>query len=113
MQNASRSSVVAAQYYCTALHGVQARQGSTVASQALVGKVGLVVSAVRGGRGPGEVRVVVEGIAHYYIAYATVAVPAGAEVLVINNRGARHIDVEPWPRPSADDNPPGRTERST
>jgi hypothetical protein len=57
--------------------------------------------------------VVVEGIAHYYIAYATVAVPAGAEVLVINNRGARHIDVEPWPRQSADDNTPGRTERST
>ena len=24
-------------------------------------------------------------------------VPAGKEVLVINNRGARQIDVEPWP----------------
>jgi hypothetical protein len=58
------------------------------------------------------VRVVVEGIAHYYIAYATVPLPAGAEVLVINNRGARHIDVEPWPRTPVDDNAPGRTERS-
>jgi membrane protein implicated in regulation of membrane protease activity len=82
-----------------------------LASQSLVGKIGRVVSAVRGGPGPGEVRVVVEGIAHYYIAYATVPLPAGAEVLVINNRGARHIDVEPWPRTPADD-VPGRTERS-
>jgi predicted alpha/beta hydrolase len=40
--------------------------------------------------------VVVEGIAHYYIAYAAVAVPAGAEVLVINYRGHRQVDVEPW-----------------
>ena len=75
-------------------------------SQALVGRVGLVVSAVRGGPRPGEVRVVVEGIAHYYIAYAAVAVPAGAEVLVINNRGARQIDVEPWPGMTADNNVP-------
>jgi membrane protein implicated in regulation of membrane protease activity len=66
-------------------------------SQALVGKVGVVVNAVRGGTRPGEVRVVVQGIPHYYIAYATSAVPAGAEVLVINYRGARQVDVEPWP----------------
>jgi membrane protein implicated in regulation of membrane protease activity len=84
-----------------------------VASQALVGKVGLVVHAVRGGARPGEVRVVVDGIAHYYIAYAAAAVPAGAEVLVINNRGARQVDVEPWPRTPADDTVPGETEGST
>ena len=66
--------------------------------QALVGRVGSVVSAVRGGPLPGEVKVVVEGIAHYCIAYAAAPLPAGAEVLVINYRGARQIDVEPWPR---------------
>jgi hypothetical protein len=78
----------------------------------LVGKVGLVVSAVRGGPLAGEVRVVVGGIAHYYIAYATAAVPAGADVLIINYRGARQVDVEPWPRMPADDNVAGGTERS-
>ena len=75
-------------------------------SQALIGKVGSVVSAVRGGSRPGEVRIVVEGIAHYYIAYAAAAIPAGAQVLVINNRGARQIDVEPWPKMPADDDIP-------
>jgi membrane protein implicated in regulation of membrane protease activity len=68
-----------------------------VHGQTLVGRIGTVVSAIRGGHRPGEVRVVVAGIAHYYLAYAAKAVPAGAEVLVINNRGARQVDVEPWP----------------
>lgn len=63
----------------------------------LVGRIGRVVHALRGGDRPGEVRVVVDGIAHYYLAYASTAVPTGAEVLIINDRGARQIDVEPWP----------------
>jgi membrane protein implicated in regulation of membrane protease activity len=67
-----------------------------VASQALVGTLGTVTIKVRGGDRPGEVRVVVEGIAHYYIAYCEHAVPVGKQVLVINVRGARQIDVEPW-----------------
>jgi membrane protein implicated in regulation of membrane protease activity len=66
--------------------------------QTTVGKVGTVVHAIRGGAQPGEVRVLVEGIPHYYLAYAVMAVPAGADVLVINNRGARQVDVEPWPK---------------
>jgi membrane protein implicated in regulation of membrane protease activity len=69
---------------------------ATVA-QTTVGRVGTVVHAIRGGAQPGEVRVRVEGIAHYYLAYAVTAIPAGADVLVINNRGARQVDVEPWP----------------
>jgi hypothetical protein len=63
----------------------------------VVGRTGTVVIAVRGGILPGEVRVIVAGMAHYYLAYAVVAIPAGADVLVINDRGARHVDVEPWP----------------
>jgi hypothetical protein len=55
-----------------------------------------VTIGVRGGDRPGEVRVVVEGLAHYYIAYCQHPIPAGTEVLVINARGARQIDVEPW-----------------
>lgn len=62
-----------------------------------MGRVGTVVTGIRGGERPGEVRLVVAGIAHYYLAYAALALPAGTDVLVINNRGARQVDVEPWP----------------
>jgi hypothetical protein len=68
-----------------------------VARQTVVGKVGTVIIGIRGGDRPGEVRVVMEGIAHYYLGYAATALPVGTEVLVINNRGTRQIDVEPWP----------------
>jgi membrane protein implicated in regulation of membrane protease activity len=73
-----------------------------VQGQTLVGRIGTVVHAVRGGSRPGEVRVVVAGIPHYYIAYSVDAIPTGADVLVINSRGARQVDVEPWPRLSVD-----------
>ena len=63
----------------------------------MVGRTGTVVTGIRGGDLPGEVRIVVAGIAHYYLAYAATALPAGTDVLVINNRGARQVDVEPWP----------------
>ncbi len=65
--------------------------------QSIVGSVGTLLTGIRGGNLPGEVRVMIEGIAHYYLGYAVAALPAGATVLVINDRGARHIDVEPWP----------------
>lgn len=68
-----------------------------VTSETLVGRVGTVITAIRGGERAGEVRLLVAGIAHYYLAYAAKPVPAGSDVLVINNRGARQIDVEPWP----------------
>jgi hypothetical protein len=59
--------------------------------------MGTVVIGIRGGWRPGEVKLLMGGIAHYYLAYAATAVPAGTEVLVIHNRGARQVDVEPWP----------------
>ncbi len=64
--------------------------------QALVGKVGVVVTAIRGGDRAGEIRVVVEGIPHHYLAYATEAISVAAHVLVIHYRGARQVDVERW-----------------
>jgi hypothetical protein len=83
-----------------------------VTSQELVGKIGSVVRAVRGGSLPGEVRLVIEGMPHYYIAYCAEAVAIDMQVLVINNRGSREIDVEPWSqlRPDIDD-VHGTTER--
>jgi hypothetical protein len=70
---------------------------SAVTRQTVVGRVGTVSIGIRGGDLPGEVRLVMEGIAHYYLGYAATALPAGTEVLVVNNRGARQVDVEPWP----------------
>lgn len=68
---------------------------------AAVGLLGVVVNRIRGGAGPGEVRVVHGGLPHVYIAYAEVPLPVGAEVLVINDRGARSVDVEAWELPGA------------
>lgn len=74
-------------------------------SQTLVGRVGLVTTRVRGGPLPGEIRLVVQGIPHYYIAYCGQALAVGEQVLVINNRGARQLDVEPWRQSGLDDGP--------
>ena len=65
--------------------------------ETLVGRVGTVITGIRGGERAGEVKLVMAGIAHYYLAYAATALPAGTEVLVIHHRGARQVDVEPWP----------------
>ena len=73
-----------------------------MAGETLVGKTGQVSKAVRGGSRPGEVRIVVEGVPHYYLAYCPQPVPSGAVVLVINNRGSRQLDVEPWIHAGAD-----------
>lgn len=67
-----------------------------------MGLVGTVVTRIRGGERPGEVRVLYAGLPHTYIAYADTALPVGAHVLVINDRGARRIDVEPWGPPVMD-----------
>ena len=83
-----------------------------MARQSLVGKIGTVIHPVRGGSRPGEVRVVVQGMPHYYIAYAAVGVPAGAEVIIVNSRGAQQVDVEPWPHLPVVDNATGDAEGS-
>lgn len=64
-----------------------------------VGLLGRVVTRVRGGELPGEVRVVVGGIPHDYLACSEHPLPVGTAVLVIGSRGARLIDVEPWDDP--------------
>jgi membrane protein implicated in regulation of membrane protease activity len=76
-----------------------------VRGQALVGKVGVVITAVRGGDRAGEVRVVVQGIRHHYLAYAAEPIAVGTQILVINYRGARQVDVEPWSPTPPDDHP--------
>jgi hypothetical protein len=62
----------------------------------LVGRIGSVTTRVRGGERPGEVKVVVGGLAHYYLAFCRDVLPVGAQVLVIGVRQGRQVDVEPW-----------------
>jgi hypothetical protein len=75
-------------------------QVRVVADQELVGRTGIVTMALRGGVKPGQVRIVVAGIPHHYLAYCPDSVAAGTPILVINNRGHRQLDVEPWPAPA-------------
>lgn len=65
-------------------------------SAELIGKIGSVTTRVRGGDSAGEVRIVVAGLPHYYLAYCGHVVPAGTTVLVVGLRGARQVEVEPW-----------------
>lgn len=74
-----------------------AARGRAVTGQSLVGAVGVVHIRLRGGEEPGEVRVVVEGLPHYYLAFSTTAVEVGQHIVVIHNRGNGQVDVEPWP----------------
>lgn len=68
-----------------------------------VGKEGVIRVRLRGPELPGEVEVVVAGLAETYVAYAREAVPVGRRVLVLHDRGDRSVDVVPWevafPRP--------------
>jgi hypothetical protein len=73
-----------------------------VAGETVVGKIGRVTTAVRGGSRPGEVRVVVDGVPHYYLAFCAQPLSSGTTVLIINSRGSRQVDVEPWIHSGAD-----------
>jgi hypothetical protein len=73
-----------------------------MAGQTLIGRIGSVTIRVPGEGRPGEVRLVVQGIRHHYIAYCREPVAIGEQVLVINERGFRQVDVEPWPEPGGD-----------
>jgi hypothetical protein len=68
-----------------------------VPDQTLVGRRGSVTVRIPGGLRPGEIRLVVQGIPHHYIAFCPESAELGAHVLVIHNRGSLQVDVEPWP----------------
>lgn len=65
--------------------------------QTLVGRRGSVTARIPGGPRPGEIRLVVQGIPHHYLAYCPEPAELGTHVLVIHNRGSLQVDVEPWP----------------
>lgn len=63
-----------------------------------LGAIGKVVRAVRGGRMPGEIRVVVGGQPKLFLAYADEELGVDERVRVVRGRGPRTVQVEPWPR---------------
>jgi hypothetical protein len=67
-----------------------------VTEQTLVGRRGSVTHRIPGGLRPGEIRLVVQGIPHHYIAFCPEPAELGAHVLVIHSRGSMQVDVEPW-----------------
>jgi hypothetical protein len=69
-----------------------------MADQTLVGLLGSVVREVRGGRMPGEVRVVQAGMPIMLMAFSEQELPVSTRVRVVHSRGSRQVDVEPWPR---------------
>lgn len=62
-----------------------------------MGSVGTVVRAIRGGRMPGEIRVIDGGEIVLLMAYSPEPVPEGRRVRVVHSRGSRQVDVGPWP----------------
>jgi membrane protein implicated in regulation of membrane protease activity len=64
----------------------------------VVGKLGTVVTRIRGGELPGEVHVAIRGTRETFIAYSATPVERHETVLVFHSRGNRAVDVEraPW-----------------
>ena len=63
----------------------------------VVGKIGTVVTRIRGGDRPGEVRVRVRGTQETLIAYCSTPIDRHETVLIFHSRGQRAVDVEPAP----------------
>jgi membrane protein implicated in regulation of membrane protease activity len=62
----------------------------------VVGQVGSLIVATRGVAGAGEVLLTVRGTKEAYLAWSAEPLPKGTEVLVIDVRGVRTVQVEPW-----------------
>jgi hypothetical protein len=61
-----------------------------------VGKLGHVVTRIRGGAQPGEVSIAIRGGSEVYLAYSDEPIEQATPILVIASRGGRSLDVVPW-----------------
>jgi membrane protein implicated in regulation of membrane protease activity len=68
-----------------------------VGDVSVVGCVGSLIVATRGAAGAGEVLLTLHGSKEAYLAWSEQPLPRGTEVLVTDIRGARTVQVEPWP----------------
>lgn len=70
-----------------------------VANVSAIGCEGVITVATRGSAGPGEVLVKIRGGSEAFIAWSPEPLTKGTAVLVINERGARTVDVSAWINP--------------
>ncbi len=70
-----------------------------VADVSPIGCEGVITVATRGDFGPGEVLVKIRGGSEAFIAWSPEPLAKGTAVLVIEDRGARTVDVSPWTNP--------------
>jgi membrane protein implicated in regulation of membrane protease activity len=68
-----------------------------VSDGTVIGCVGTLVLATRGEQGAGEVLLKVRGSREAFLAWSDEPLPKGTKVLVVEDRGARTVVVEPWP----------------
>ena len=68
---------------------------SSCGEDGVVGRTAHVSVAIPGGDRPGEVILRVRGGSEAYIAYAEQALGVGAQVVVVDDRGARTVIVAP------------------
>ncbi len=61
-----------------------------------IGRIGVLTAPTRGDTGPGEVLIKIRGGSETYLAWSDEPLPKGANVLVVETRGARAVDVTPW-----------------
>jgi len=67
-----------------------------VANRSAIGCIGVITVATRGQAGPGEVLVKIRGGSEAFIAWSPEPLAKGTTVLVIEERGARTVDVSAW-----------------
>ena len=70
-----------------------------VANVSAIGCEGVITVATRGDAGPGEVLIKIRGGSEAFIAWSAEPLAKGTNVLVIDERGFRTVDVSPWTNP--------------
>ncbi|MFW6692914.1 hypothetical protein [Streptomyces sp. MAR4 CNX-425] len=70
-----------------------------VPDDAVIGRLGVLVTATRGSAGPGEVLVRVRGGSETFLAWSAEPLPERAEVLVTEDCGGRQVTVIAWTDP--------------
>lgn len=66
------------------------------AAQSPVGLQGVMITASRGERGPGEVEVQIRGGSEVFIARSARPIARGVSVLCVESLGPRTVYVDPW-----------------
>ncbi len=68
-----------------------------VQDESALGSIGVLTIGTRGTAGPGEALLKIRGGTEAYIAWSERPLPRGTQVLAVTARGARTVEVVPWP----------------